>query len=56
MLKASEGFAENPPHRGGVLDIVSVAADPRVAGQYFLGSAFTDARGIWAHVIAAVRP
>jgi len=38
-----------------VLDIVSVAADPLVAGQYFLGSAFTDAKGGWTHVIAAVK-
>jgi hypothetical protein len=56
MLKAGEGYAEYPPHRGGVLDIVSVAADPLVAGQYFLGSAFTDAKAGWAHVIAAVKP
>jgi hypothetical protein len=56
MLKAGEGYAEYPPHRGGVLDIVSVAADPLVAGQYFLGNAFTDAKAGWAHVIAAVKP
>jgi hypothetical protein len=56
MLKAGEGYAEYPPHRGGVLDIVSVAADPLVAGQYFLGNAFTDAKGGWAHVIAAMKP
>lgn len=56
MLKAGEGYAKLPPHRGGVLDIVAVAADPLVAGQYFLGSAFTDAKGGWAHVIAAVKP
>lgn len=56
MLKAGDGFAEYPPHRGGVLDIVSVAADPLVAGQYFLGNAFTDAKVGWAHVIAAVKP
>ncbi len=56
MLKAGEGYAKLPPHRGGVLDIVSVAADPLVPGQYFLGNAFTDAKGGWAHVIAAVKP
>ena len=56
MLKPAEGSAENPPHRGGVLDIVAVAADPLVPGQYFLGSAFTDAKGNWAHVIAGVKP
>jgi hypothetical protein len=56
MLKAGEGSAALPPHRGGVLDIVSVAADPLTAGQYFLGNAFTDAKGGWAHVIAAVKP
>ena len=56
LLKAGEGYAEYPPHRGGILDIVSVAADPLVAGQYFLGNAFTDAKGGWTHVIAAVKP
>ncbi len=56
LLKAGEGYAEYPPHRGGILDIVSVAADPLVAGQYFLGNAFTDAKDGWAHVIAAVKP
>jgi hypothetical protein len=56
MLKAGEGYAAYPPHRGGVLDIISVAADPLVAGQCFLGDAFTDAKGGWAHVIVAVKP
>jgi hypothetical protein len=56
LLRAGEGYAEHPPSQGGVLDIVSVAADPLVAGQYFLGSAFTDAKGGWTHVIAAVKP
>jgi hypothetical protein len=56
LLEAGEGYAEYPPHRGGVLDIVGVAADPLVAGQYFLGNAFTDAKGGWPHVIAAVKP
>ena len=55
-LMAGEGYAKYPPHQGGVLDIVSVAADPLVEGQYFLGSAFTDAKGGWTHVIAAVKP
>jgi len=56
LLRAGEGYAKYPPHQGGVLDIVSVAADPLVAGQYFLGNAFTDAKGGWTHVIAAVKP
>jgi hypothetical protein len=56
LLKAGEAYANLPPHRGGVLDIVGVAADPLVAGQYFLGNAFTDAKGGSAHVIAAVKP
>jgi hypothetical protein len=56
LLEAGQGLAPAPPHQGGVLDIVSVAADPLVPGQYFLGSAFTDAKGGWLHVIAAVKP
>jgi hypothetical protein len=35
---------------------VSVAADPLVPGQYFLGTAFTGAKGGWLDVIAAVKP
>jgi hypothetical protein len=56
MLEASQGSAALAPHQGGVLDIVSVAADPLVAGQYVLGNAFTDAKVVWPHVIAAVKP
>ncbi len=55
LLKAGEGEANAPPHQGGVLDIVSVAADPLVPGQYFLGSAFTD-QGGWSHIVAGVKP
>lgn len=55
LLKASTTQASAPPHQGGVLDIVGVAADPLVPGQYWLGSAFTETAG-WLHVIAAVKP
>jgi hypothetical protein len=56
LLKAGEGYAAAPPHQGGVLDIVSVASDPLFTDQYFLASAFTDPKGGWAHVVAAVKP
>lgn len=56
LLAAAKGTSIYPPHRGGVLDIVSVATDPLIAGQYILGNAFTDATGGWTHVIAGVKP
>ena len=56
LLDAGLGFASLPPSFGGVLDIVSVAADPLVAGEYVLDSAATDSSGSYKHVIAGVKP
>lgn len=56
LLQAAVGKAKAPPHRGGVLDIVSVAADPLVPGQLLLGSAYPDKDGGYAHVVAGAKP
>jgi hypothetical protein len=56
VLKTGTGAgAANPPHKGGVLDIVGVAADPLISGQLFLGNASTNGTG-YTSFFAAVKP
>ena len=55
-LSPARGVATDPPHKGGVLDITTVAPDPLVPGQFFLGNAYSGETGGWPHVIAGVKP
>ena len=40
-----DGERQGSPQQGGILDIVSVAVDPLVRGQYFMDSAYSDKDG-----------
>ena len=56
LLKAGQSYFKAPPDAGGLLDIVSVAADPLISGQYVLDSATTDLNANWPHALAGVKP